>query len=100
MLTRGAMRVASHLHITVDVRIRGNFGIKAHFLPALGRGNLRRRAVLAVVVRDEEAVDFKFAFAGDVAQISMQGSRSYSRAQSSAVLRVLQGLQHRISRRV
>ena len=100
VLARGAMRGASHLHITVDIWIWRNFGVKAHFLPALWRGNLRRRGVFAAVVRAEKTVNFEFAFRRDVPKISMEGSRSYSRAEPSAVLRVFQGLQHWISRRV
>lgn len=98
VLTRGAMRVASHLHVAVDVRIRRNFRVEAHLLSTLRRGDLGRRAVLAVVVRAEQAVDFELAFGRNVPQISVQGSRSDSRTQPSAVLRVFQGLKHRVPR--
>lgn len=32
MLARGAVRGAAHLHIAVNVGIRRNFGVNAHFL--------------------------------------------------------------------
>lgn len=100
MLAGGAVRRASHLHIAINVGFLRNFGVKAHFLPAFRRGDLHRRAVLAVMVRAKKTVNFKFAFSRDVRKISVQRSRSYSRAESSAMLRVLQGLQDGISRRV
>lgn len=100
MLARGAVRRAAHLHIAVDVGIWRNFGVNAHLLSVFRRSNVHRRRVVAAVVCAEKAVNLEFAFARDVPQIAMEGSRSYSRAKPSAVLGIFQGLQHRVPRRV
>lgn len=100
VLARGAVGRTSHLHVAVDVGFLRNFGIKTHFLPAFRRRDVRPGVVVAAVVRAEEAVDLELALRRDVPEAPVQGSGSYSRAQPPAVLRVLQGLQDRVPRRV
>ena len=102
MLTRGAVRGAPHLHVAVNVRVLRDLRIQAHLLPALRGAEVGRGAVLVVVVRSEQAVHLELAaFAGRVSVASVQrGGGEDPRAEAPAVLGVLQGLQHRVARRV
>ena len=101
MLARGAMRGAPHLHIAVNVGVLRDFRVQTHLLSVLRGGNVRRGAVLVVVVRSEQTVDLELAaFAGNVRVASMERGGGDARAQTSSVLGVFQGLEHRVPGRV